>query len=75
MHLINVQVLRLQDEVESLFTKHFASNDQKIARITLKPQQNKDSHAITFFAGKLISETRNEKRKTLACLIYKTVDI
>jgi xenotropic and polytropic retrovirus receptor 1 len=53
-----VQVLQLQDEVESLFTMHFASNDRKIARISLKPQQNKDSHAISFFAGKQISKIR-----------------
>ncbi|KAJ3691505.1 hypothetical protein LUZ61_020669 [Rhynchospora tenuis] len=49
--IVSDKVLRLQDEVESLFTMHFASNDRKIARISLKPQQNKDSHAITFFAG------------------------
>ncbi|KAJ3672137.1 hypothetical protein LUZ60_006858 [Juncus effusus] len=49
--LVSDKVLKLQDEVESLFTKYFASDDQKIARISLKPQDNRDSHTITFFAG------------------------
>ncbi|XAR57450.1 hypothetical protein NMG60_11025602 [Bertholletia excelsa] len=45
------KVVRLMDEVESLFTKHFANNDRKKAMKFLKPQQHKDSHMITFFVG------------------------
>ncbi|XP_068325623.1 phosphate transporter PHO1-like [Pyrus communis] len=45
------KVVRLMDEVESLFTKHFASNDKKKAMKFLRPQQNKDSHMVTFFVG------------------------
>ncbi|GMN53371.1 hypothetical protein TIFTF001_022510 [Ficus carica] len=39
------------DEVESIFIKHFANNDRKKAMKFLRPQQNKDSHMITFFVG------------------------
>ncbi|XP_010262400.1 PREDICTED: phosphate transporter PHO1-like isoform X2 [Nelumbo nucifera] len=45
------KVVRLADEVESIFTQHFANNDRKRAMKFLKPQQNKDSHMITFFVG------------------------
>ncbi|KAM1087224.1 hypothetical protein ACFX2I_012683 [Malus domestica] len=45
------KVVRLMDEVESIFTKHFASNDKKKAMKFLRPQQNKDSHTVTFFVG------------------------
>ncbi|KAJ8434847.1 hypothetical protein Cgig2_022126 [Carnegiea gigantea] len=45
------KVLRLMDEVESLFTKHFADNDRKKAMKFLRPQQQKDSHMVTFFVG------------------------
>ncbi|KAK6254726.1 SPX domain - like 8 [Theobroma cacao] len=45
------KVVRLMDEVESIFTKHFASNDRKKAMKFLKPQQQKDSHMVTFFVG------------------------
>ncbi|KAJ0966511.1 hypothetical protein J5N97_023428 [Dioscorea zingiberensis] len=48
---ISDKVVRLEDEVESIFTKHFASNDRKKAMKFLKPQQRKNSHAITFFVG------------------------
>ncbi|GAB2217752.1 hypothetical protein Drorol1_Dr00000963 [Drosera rotundifolia] len=41
----------LMDEVETLFTQHFADNDRKMAMKLLKPQQQKDSHVITFFVG------------------------
>lgn len=40
------------DEVESIFTKHFANNERKKAMKFLKPQHNKESHMITFFVGK-----------------------
>lgn len=46
-----VQVMKLVDEVESIFTKHFAGSDRKKAMKFLRPQQPKESHTITFFAG------------------------
>ncbi|XP_010488400.1 PREDICTED: phosphate transporter PHO1 isoform X2 [Camelina sativa] len=45
------KVVRLMDEVESVFTKHFANNDRKKAMKFLKPHQTKDSHMVTFFVG------------------------
>ncbi|KAK2643707.1 hypothetical protein Ddye_018902 [Dipteronia dyeriana] len=45
------KVVRLMDEVESIFTKHFATNDRKKAMKFLRPQQQKDSHMVTFFVG------------------------
>ncbi|CAD5323926.1 unnamed protein product [Arabidopsis thaliana] len=45
------KVVRLMDEVESIFTKHFANNDRKKAMKFLKPHQTKDSHMVTFFVG------------------------
>ncbi|KAF5736732.1 putative xenotropic and polytropic murine leukemia virus receptor pho1 [Tripterygium wilfordii] len=45
------KVVRLMDEVESIFTKNFANNDRKRAMKFLRPQQQKDSHMVTFFVG------------------------
>ncbi|XP_061370781.1 phosphate transporter PHO1 isoform X1 [Gastrolobium bilobum] len=45
------KVVRLMDEVESIFTKHFANNDRKKAMKFLRPKQHKDSHMVTFLAG------------------------
>ncbi|XP_016502482.1 phosphate transporter PHO1 [Nicotiana tabacum] len=45
------KVVRLMDEVESLFTQHFANSDRKKAMKFLRPQQNKESHMVTFFVG------------------------
>lgn len=45
------KVVRLIDDVESVFTKQFASNDRKKAMKFLRPQQPKDSHMITFLVG------------------------
>ncbi|KAL2921298.1 Phosphate transporter PHO1 [Bienertia sinuspersici] len=45
------KVVKLMDEVESLFIKHFADNDRKKAMKFLRPQQQKDSHMVTFFVG------------------------
>ncbi|KAI6693588.1 hypothetical protein NL676_021298 [Syzygium grande] len=39
------------DEVESMFTKHFTNNDRKKAMKFLRPQQQRDSHMVTFFVG------------------------
>lgn len=48
------KVVRLMDEVESIFTKHFANNDRKKAMKFLRPQQHKDSHMVTFLVGNII---------------------
>ncbi|TKY53749.1 Phosphate transporter PHO1 [Spatholobus suberectus] len=45
------KVVRLMDEVESIFTKHFANNDRKKAMKFLRPQQQKGSHMVTFLIG------------------------
>ncbi|KAK9137758.1 hypothetical protein Sjap_008352 [Stephania japonica] len=45
------KVVRLGDEVESIFTKHFTDNDRKKAMKYLRPQQNKDTHMLTFLVG------------------------
>ncbi|ERN18829.1 phosphate transporter PHO1 [Amborella trichopoda] len=45
------KVVRLMDEVESIFTKHFANNERKKAMKFLRPQPNRDSHIITFLVG------------------------
>ncbi|KAK8682178.1 hypothetical protein V6N13_054572 [Hibiscus sabdariffa] len=49
------KVVRLMDEVECIFTKHFANNDRKRAMKFLRPQQQKDSHMVTFFSGVFVS--------------------
>ncbi|PPD99698.1 hypothetical protein GOBAR_DD03287 [Gossypium barbadense] len=43
------------DEVESIFTKHFANNDRKKAMKFLRPQQQKNSHMVTFFVATRIN--------------------
>ncbi|KAJ9700746.1 hypothetical protein PVL29_006188 [Vitis rotundifolia] len=45
------KVVRLMDEVESIFTRHFANNDRKKAMKFLRPQHHRDSHMVTFFVG------------------------
>ncbi|KAK7393706.1 hypothetical protein VNO78_22270 [Psophocarpus tetragonolobus] len=45
------KVVRQMDEVESIFTKHFANNDRKRAMKFLRPQQPKASHMVTFLVG------------------------
>ncbi|KAI6693591.1 hypothetical protein NL676_021301 [Syzygium grande] len=47
------KVIRLMDEVESMFTKHFTNNDRKRAMKFLRPHQQRDSHMVTFFVGLL----------------------
>ena len=39
------------DEVESIFTKHFANNDRKKTMKFLRPQRQRESHMVTFFVG------------------------
>lgn len=45
------KVIKLADEVESIFTKHFAGSDRKKAMKFLRPQKPRESHTITFFVG------------------------
>ncbi|GMH27537.1 hypothetical protein Nepgr_029380 [Nepenthes gracilis] len=45
------KVMRLSDEVEELFIKHFANDDRRKAMKYLKPNQRKESHTVTFFIG------------------------
>ncbi|KAK8487025.1 hypothetical protein V6N11_068395 [Hibiscus sabdariffa] len=45
------KVMNLSDEVEDLFIMHFADEDRRKAMKYLRPQQRKESHAITFFIG------------------------
>lgn len=46
-------MIKLGDEVEAIFTKHFAGNDRKMAMRFLRPQRPKESHMVTFFVGTL----------------------
>ncbi|XP_068643464.1 phosphate transporter PHO1 homolog 1-like [Aristolochia californica] len=43
--------VKLMDEVEDLFIKHFAEEDKRKAMKYLRPTQRKESHAVTFFIG------------------------
>ncbi|KAK8604464.1 hypothetical protein V6N13_099406 [Hibiscus sabdariffa] len=45
------KVTNLSDEVEDLFTMHFADEDRRKAKKYLRPQQRKESHSVTFFIG------------------------
>ncbi|KAG6757330.1 hypothetical protein POTOM_037638 [Populus tomentosa] len=45
------KVVRLMDDVESIFTKHFANSDRKKAMKFLRPQRQRESHMVTFFVG------------------------
>ncbi|KAL4383715.1 hypothetical protein GQ457_15G005550 [Hibiscus cannabinus] len=45
------KVMNLSDEVEDLFIMHFADEDRRKAMKYLRPQQRKESHALTFFIG------------------------
>ncbi|KAL8035264.1 hypothetical protein ABFX02_12G086000 [Erythranthe guttata] len=45
------KVLKLEDEVEELFVKHFAKDDRTKAVKYLKPTHRKESHSLTFFVG------------------------
>ncbi|KAF6169777.1 hypothetical protein GIB67_034169 [Kingdonia uniflora] len=45
------KVVLLGDEVESIFTKHFANNDKIKAMKFLRPQQRKESHMLSFLVG------------------------
>jgi len=45
------KVVKLADEIEELFTQHYAADDRRKAMTYLKPKQSKDSHTVTFFIG------------------------
>ncbi|XP_058746493.1 phosphate transporter PHO1-like [Vicia villosa] len=45
------KVVRLMDEVESIFTKQFVNDDKKKTMKFLKPKQHKDLDMINFFVG------------------------
>lgn len=43
--------MKLADEVEELFVKNFTQDDRRKAMKYLRPDQRKESHAVTFFIG------------------------
>ncbi|KAK4430156.1 Phosphate transporter [Sesamum alatum] len=45
------KALKLADEVEELFVKHFGGDDRRKAMKYLKPTQTKESHCVTFSIG------------------------
>ncbi|KAL0380708.1 UNVERIFIED_CONTAM: Phosphate transporter [Sesamum angustifolium] len=45
------KALKLADEVEELFVKHFGGDDRRKAMKYLKPTQRKESHCVTFSIG------------------------
>ncbi|KAK9107237.1 hypothetical protein Syun_023248 [Stephania yunnanensis] len=45
------KVVKLADEVEELFIKHFAQDDPRKASRYLRPHHRKESHGVTFFIG------------------------
>ncbi|GMH31215.1 hypothetical protein Nepgr_033058 [Nepenthes gracilis] len=45
------KVIRLSDEIEEQFIKHFAKDDKKKAMRYLKPNRRNESHAASFFTG------------------------
>ncbi|KAK4410374.1 Phosphate transporter [Sesamum angolense] len=47
------KALKLADEVEELFVKHFGGDDRRKAMKYLKPTQRKESHCVTFSIGLL----------------------
>ncbi|KAH9308593.1 hypothetical protein KI387_036504 [Taxus chinensis] len=45
------KVVKLADEVESLFIEYFTEDDRKKAMKFLRPKQKQDCHTVTFFIG------------------------
>uniref|UniRef100_A0A0D9WQ10 EXS domain-containing protein n=1 Tax=Leersia perrieri TaxID=77586 RepID=A0A0D9WQ10_9ORYZ len=45
------KVIRLMDDVDELFVRHFAEGDKRKAMKYLKPNQREESHTTTFFIG------------------------
>ncbi|XP_047321064.1 phosphate transporter PHO1-1-like [Impatiens glandulifera] len=45
------KVMKLKEEVEEIFIKHFVNGDRRKAMKYLKPIERKESHGLTFFIG------------------------
>ncbi|XP_072964118.1 phosphate transporter PHO1-3 [Typha angustifolia] len=45
------KAIKLMDEVEEIFVKHFAEDNKRKAMRYLKPTQRQESHTVTFFIG------------------------
>lgn len=45
------KAVRLMDDVEELFLRHFTEGDRRKAMVYLKPNQREESHCTTFFIG------------------------
>ncbi|KAF8779279.1 hypothetical protein HU200_002960 [Digitaria exilis] len=45
------KAVRLMDDVEELFVRHFTEGDKRKAKMYLKPNQREESHSTTFFIG------------------------
>ncbi|XP_066370748.1 phosphate transporter PHO1-3 [Miscanthus floridulus] len=45
------KAVRLMDDVEELFLRHFTDGDKRKAMVYLKPNQREESHCTTFFIG------------------------
>lgn len=45
------KAIRLMEDVEELFVRHFAEGDKRKAMKYLKPNQREESHTTTFFIG------------------------
>ncbi|OEL30811.1 Phosphate transporter PHO1-1 [Dichanthelium oligosanthes] len=48
---VYLKALKLMDEVEDIFVRHFAGDDRRKAMKYLKPAQRKESHGVSFFTG------------------------
>ncbi|XP_006656103.3 phosphate transporter PHO1-3 [Oryza brachyantha] len=48
---VSDKVIRLMDDVDELFVRHFADGDKRKAMKYLKPNQREESHTTTFFIG------------------------
>ncbi|CAK7327287.1 unnamed protein product [Dovyalis caffra] len=63
------KVVRLMDDVESIFTKHFANNDRKRAMKFLRPQQQKESHMIFNGQETVLTTNPANGNKPHRCLV------
>ncbi|RLM92203.1 phosphate transporter PHO1-1-like [Panicum miliaceum] len=48
---VYLKALKLMNEVEDIFVRHFAGDNRRKAMKYLKPAQRKESHAVPFFTG------------------------
>ncbi|KAL5226162.1 hypothetical protein ABZP36_012801 [Zizania latifolia] len=51
---VSDMVIRLMDDVDELFVRHFAEGDKRKAMKYLKPNQREESHTTTFFIALFI---------------------